>query len=483
LRKLLSAYGFFKDYAVLAGGQVASKLLGFIAFAVLARIVEPIQYGQIEYVVGLAVFFAMIVEGGMRSVAVRRMAHDPGLAPALAFQVPAARLMIAVVVAPLMAGAAMLAMKSAAPAALVWLFAFSLLMAPFRQDWLLQATERMGHSAMLDIVRGAVFMLAIFLFVRTASDAWAVGVAEVLAVTATAAYCLSVQHLYITPVRIRGSWKDFRSLMREGAPSGTANVVWALNQSAPLFLIGGLMGDVHVAWFAAAARLVGSALTFSNLYHFNLFPAVTRATVGDKAELDRLMARSLRVVAWAGVFAALALTVLVYPVIRLAFGPKLMEAAPLLQIMAWTLPITLCSGHARWGLVAAGAQTKVLQSQIAGLVTIVILSVALGRLYGASGFALAAVAGTVVTWAVSHLAAVRRDGSAPSPLLALKPAILAAAIIVIIQHWSLGLWPSLAGLALFCAAAPIVDRKLIPDLAALGKVKLDTGPQAGKVEA
>lgn len=473
----------FKDYAILAGGQIVSKLLGFVAFAWLARVLEPEGYGAVEYVVGLSVFFAMVVDGGLGAIGVRRAVREPGALETLAFQIPIARLLIAVIGVPAMAILASTAMKSPAPPGLIWLFALSLLSAPWRQEWLFQASDRMTEASIAQVLRMVVFAGAVWWFVRQPHQLMAVGWAEIAGIAATTLYCLYVQQTRITPIRLRGSFHNFLHLIREGSAIGMTNLVWALNQYVPLFFIGSMVGGAPVAFFGAASRLVGSLLTFSNIYHFNLFPVVSRASVGDKAKLAALMSRSFRVVTWGGAFAGLTFTVLAQPVVNLAFGAKLAEAAPMLKVMIWSLPIALCSGHARWGLTAAGAQTRVLWSQLSGLAAILILSPVLGHLMGGMGFAIASVAGPLVVWLVSHVFAVRYDTRPPPLAIALLPAGLAGLLIAACEIFDPGLWPRIAAIAAFAAAGPILDRRLIPDLSLLGRAKLDGGDAARSNEA
>ncbi|MBK7284258.1 MAG: hypothetical protein IPI83_07655 [Sphingomonadales bacterium] len=90
------------------------------------------------------------------------------------------------------------------------------------------------------------------------------------------ALCIIMQQRHVTPFRLTGSFAGC-ALVREGAAVGSTNFVWALAQSVPLFLIASLSGGVETAWFAGAARIVGSLGQFGNLYHFNLYPAVSRA--------------------------------------------------------------------------------------------------------------------------------------------------------------------------------------------------------------
>ena len=284
--------------------------------------------------------------------------------------------MMAVVFVPVMALIALATIHVSVPQGLVWLFAASLLTAPWRQQWLFQATGRMASVANAEILRMAVFAFGVWIFVHSPADILAVGTAELCAVVAMTALCIHVQQRHVTPFRLTGSFSGFGALVREGAAVGSTNFVWALAQSAPLFLVASLSGGLETAWFAGAARIVGSLGQFGNLYHFNLYPSVSRAYALADGSLGQMQARSMRVTAWGGVFIALTLTVLAEPLVKLALGSKLLAAAPLLEILCWILPVALWSGHSRGALAAAGEQKKVLASQIIGLVATVAAYVA-----------------------------------------------------------------------------------------------------------
>ncbi len=473
----------FKDYAVLAGGQLATKALGFVAFAWLARVLDPAGYGALEYMVGLAVLFGAIVEGGVGVVAVSRAAHAPATVATLAMQIPWARLLYALPSVPIMALLAIHANRSAVPVALAWLFALSLLTVPWRQEWLLQATERMGATALAQLIRALVFALLALAMIRSPQDLSRAGWAELASVIAMTLYCMVVQHRAITPLRARGSFAGFAPLVREGALVGASNIVFTVTHYAPLLLIGALAGAVETAWFAAASRITAALFAFSYIYHFTLYPAVTRATVRRDHQLGMLLSRSLRVTGWAGIGTALALGLLAEPLVLLAFGPKMTAAAPLLQILAWTLPIALCSGHARWALVAAGAQRSVLAAQTAGLAATVIVALTLGPWLGAPGYGVAAVGGALAVWLVAHQRAARLGTHPPAFRIIVPPLVLAIVGLIVARLLDDGWWPTLLVLGAFAAAAPLVDRRLLEDLRFLGQAKADTGPDVSAVTA
>lgn len=461
----------FRDFTVLAAGQLASKALGFLAFAWIARALDPVGYGAVEYVVGLAAFFALLVDGGLGVVGTRRAIRNPDELALLAHQIPTARLMMALLFVPVMAAIAIATMHASVPQGLVWLFAASLLTAPWRQQWLFQATGRMASVANAEILRMAVFALGVWVFVHSPTDILHVGIAELCAVAAMTGLCIYVQQRHVTPFRLTGSLAGFGDLVKEGAAVGSTNFVWALAQSAPLFLVASISGGLETAWFAGAARIVGSLGQFGNLYHFNLYPSVSKAYALSDGSLGAIQTRSMRLTAWGGVFVALTLTVFAEPLVRLTLGPKLLAAAPLLAILSWILPVALWSGHSRGALAAAGEQRKVLASQVIGLVATVVACVGLGLAYGSIGYAAGSLVGAIVVWAAAHGFAQSQGCEPPAPHSVIAPLLLATAIIVL-THWqALGFWESVLAVAGFAAVAPLADRSLIRDIRQLGSIR------------
>ena len=466
-----------RDYAVLAGGQVLGKVAGFVAFAWLARALGPVGYGAVEYVVGLSFVFGTIVEGGFGTVAVRRVARAPELLPVLAAQVPRARLALALLAVPAMLVASLALGHRDAPFPLVLLFALSLLTIPWRQEWLLQAAERMADAAWVQLLRALVFAALVVWWVRgTAGIVW-VGAAEVGSVVAATAYCIVAQRRHVLPRQRtppRGdAHGDAVGVIREGVVVGLGNIVLTLQQYIPLVLAPIVADATATPWFAAAARVTGSLLVFSFVYHYSLYPAVTRATRAADGSLGRLLDASFHVSAWVGVLGALALTLVAEPVARFTFGAAMAPAASTLAVMAWGIPVVLCSGHARWSLAARGAQGAVLNAQLAGLAATAVVGLAAGHVLGAPGLGAASVAGLACVWAVAHRMARSRGVPVPSLTALIAPLVTAAVLAAAVRAGGLQGWWALAGAAVFVPAALLIDRRLRGSLRVLAAAKAD----------
>lgn len=460
----------YRDYLVLAGGQVAGRLVGFLAFAWLARRLDGDGYAAVEYVVALAAILATLIDAGSSVVAARQASRVPTLRRALARAVPRARIVAGAGVFVLLALWTAFALPPAIPPALVALFAVALLAQPWRQEWLLQATGRMGAVSATHLLRDVVFACAVVATVHGPGDLLKVGGAELVAVLAGTLLCLRFLRGHVAPEPATAGC-SVRSVLGEGVVVTAGTLLSMLTQYAPLFLVAAMQGGAVTASFAAAARLVSAMTAFSYLYHYNLFPELARRSGVPGLDAAALAVASCRLTAWVGVLVALALTLLAEPLVTLAFGARLASAAPLLQVMAWSLPIVVCSGHARWALSAAGAQAHVAWAQGLGLVATIAVAAGLAGVLGATAYALAALAGSLAVWIAAHHLA-RQAGLQPPPFgLLVRPALLALAIVGV--NGLAGAGPGIAAVALACFAlvAPLVDPRLRKDVPRLAHAR------------
>ena len=470
-----------RDFLVLSSGQFFSKVVGFVAFAYLARTLGPESYGVVEYVVGMAVFFALLIDWGMGPIGVRELSAKPERAKSIAATISGARLLIACVAVPILGLAALWSGQSEKVVQLAWLYAISLLAVPWKQDWLLQGREMMNAAALAQFIRMVTFAAGVLILVHSEADILYVGIAEIAAVAITMVYYLGIQSLRICPVRLSFARGDVGRLMREGFSVGLSNVVWTFIQYAPLFLVANLVGGVSLAWFAAAHRIVISLLIVSWIYHWNLYPTMARRAEGSTDAMRMIIGASFRVVAWGGILLALVLSLIGEPLLVLGFGNSFAEAAPAFAVLIWALPVTLLSGHARWALIAKGLQRYVLVAHLAGAVAVIAVGLALTGRYGALGAAMAMTAASLTIWAVAHFYAVLKVGSLPGLTAVLRP-VLAAALAGLSAHY-LNTHPLIAAVVAagaYVAIALLIDRHLLPDFVLLMRAKSDVGTPSNK---
>jgi O-antigen/teichoic acid export membrane protein len=265
---------------------------------------------------------------------------------------------------------------------------------------------------------------------------------------------------------------ELRRLIKEGLSLGLAQMVWAFHQYGPIILVAHMVGENETAWFGAAHRTVLSLLTFSWLYHFNLFPTMARRVHDSKVAFNALLRASYHVVAWVGILVALVLTLLAQPIIEILFGQPYTAAATSFAILVWILPVTALGGHARWSLVAAGRQQYVLVAQIAGAIGMAVGGVILISNYHAVGAAITMLIATLLVWFTAHFCMTRYVGTFSLFGGIGSPALLAVLAGFMTHLINSSVWISAAITALlFIALTPLIDSKLYLDFRRLANAK------------
>jgi O-antigen/teichoic acid export membrane protein len=470
--------GTLIDLIVLSGGELASILLGIVAFAHLARALGPESYGAVELAISMGFVFAVAVDLGTGAIGTREIARDRSRMRDLAAQIPATRLLLAAIAIPAMGLSATLMGQPPETVRLVWLFSFAMLALPWQHRWLLQGLELTNWVSPARAIRMSIFFVGTFALIHSAQDLQRVGMIEIAAAAGLAAYYLIVQQRRVTPVRLSFSGTAMRSLAREGLPLGMTQFVWSATQYLPTLLVATFIGGVAIAWFGAAHRIVMSLWTFSWLYHFNLNPILIRSLAVSPEAFQSVVRPSLKVTGWAGVGVSMLVSMLGTPLCRLVFGEAFVDAGPTLSVLIWILPATLLSGHARSALIASGSQHDVLYAQVTGGVVMLSLGAVLVPTQGALGAAVAMVISSFAVWGFAHFQATRKVGPMPGISAIARPAFATMTAIGAVLAVNTNAWLS-AGLAvvIFCALALIFDRKVIADLRWVAGIKSHVAPE------
>jgi O-antigen/teichoic acid export membrane protein len=451
---------------------LVSKVLGFLAFAYLARATGAAAYGSIEFAASLASFFGMIIDGGLDAIGVREAHRSPDRVPDLAARIPAIRLLITLAALPLLGGVAWAAGESFETTILAWMFGLSLFAAPWKQVWLLQSRSKMLGVAVGDVLQMFVLYAGVRFLVHSREDLLWLGAVQMASMLGIAAYYLAYQQRYIAPIRLRWSIAETGQLIRSGLPIGLANMVWAFHQYLPVVLMIAIAGAEATGYFGASHRLVLSLLTFSYVYHFNLFPEMARRAATSAEGLDSLLRSSFRVVAWCGCGLALVLTISARPILTVLYGTSFAESAPSLAVMSWILPITILGGHARWTLISVGHQRFVFWSQAAGVLTMLVSGPILIAWFGVVGASVAMVLACLAVWLVAHICAVSWVGHAPPLAIAALPVGLSAAVFLVTELLNVPIPLRLAAVALlFVVFGPLIDGQLFSSIRVLSRSK------------
>ena len=448
----------------LYGGEFTGKLLGLIAFGYLSRTLGVERYGDLELAIALVFVLNLVQEAGLMPYGAREAAKRPDRVVSLAAKIVWVRAIVAVATLAVLGLLALLLSspligKSTETVQLVLLCGLLLIPGPLVLNWVFQSRDEMAVVAWTSLLRNAVMAGGVFVFVRSAADAWAMPCCDVLGLAAA----IGVQHVLfrrrVGRLSLVRGLAGTREVLRDATPIAVSSLAWALRVFLPVIVLGAVSAEANAS-FASGHRLVTALHAFVWLYFFNLLPSLSRALQGpDRRDYRALTGGSLRLVSWCVLTGCLALYAVAPVLLPAVYGSLLADAAGPFRVSVWMVAVAFLSGHQRYSLIAAGRQADELRaSSIGALVSILgcSLLVTSPSPMLAAGVLVAAELATLVAaewWLARRVEPMRLVSHLAGPLAVLLPVVVLL-VVVLPDRPVLG---ALAALVLGSAGAMLMD--------------------------
>ncbi len=406
---LLWRPGLVQNALALYGVQSVNYLLPLILVPYLAHVLGADRWGQVAFAQAVGVYVLQVVDygfnlSGTREVARHRDAPDR-LAELLSGVLAAKGLLAAASVSAVLVAARFIPVLRNEPAylagGLLWAVAIG-----FQLGWFYQGLERMRLVAALTVLGRALGVAAIFLLVRTPTDAWKVLFLQGIAFLVPTAVALSLAYREV-PFHwpsVRRGWKALRLgwnlFLNQGALTlyATASTV-----------ILGLFAPVRAVAYYAGAEKITTALVdlLMSPITWAVYPRLSHLAHRGHSGAVRLARLLVLLTTGGGLALGIALFAGAPLVVRILLGPEFEPAVPVLRILAGLAPLTAAGWSlANWMLTQGMDRTVTALTVSVGLVNVV-LAVVLGHLYAhlgvAAGLLLAEVVGLTSTYAVLRL--------------------------------------------------------------------------------
>jgi O-antigen/teichoic acid export membrane protein len=349
-------HSFAVRYLTLFGGETFSKLCVMAAFAYLAHVLAPADYGTIEWALSVTVFFVLGVESGMGLYGARIVAAMPDRVPQLVPQVMVLRLLLGI---PVFIVILVAAARAESPAVgLLAVNGIAVLLTPLLTQWVFQGLRQMHWVAAGTALRNFVFVVLIVALIRAGSDIRLVALSEVAGIAALAIFNSIV---LFGVLRVRLDWRDLTAgtarVFRDVWFMGFSDFTWACLWYSPAIILAWLgSGMEQVAWIGASVRIVLALHTFVWLYFFNMLPNMAKEIASGIDGWIDLIARSMAASMWPACLAALGGTLIAPVLVPRIYGEAYQAAVLPFQIVVWMIPVAWFSGHFRFSLIAAGHQ-------------------------------------------------------------------------------------------------------------------------------
>jgi PST family polysaccharide transporter len=444
----------------------SARLVSFVTFAVLSRLLDPEQFGVVAMAGAVAGFLGLLVDFGLPRFVVYVEAVDEVLRSTVLWSSLGLGLVIAggqLVAAPLVAD--WLHEPGVLPVLQVMAIGYPLsalygVMSAFQKREL--KFRLLAVRGTVAVVVSAVVAVALALL---GLGVWSL-VAQVLCYSAVSVVVLWLADPWVP--RLLWSPSVFRRAFRYGRTALGAAALDAVTSYADGLVVGRRLGVDQLGFYSVSFRLVQVVLDLLvSVVHAVAFPVLAQA----KDDVRLLAAGYRRAVTQGVLLSAPAIAVLAAlmpQLVHVVFGPRWAPVAGVGAVLAVSRAIVVPCWFDSALLYAVGRVRTELWMALLGAASLV-LAVVVGAFWGLVGVALAMVFRSVVLWPVRLVVSCRVTGQSPLLLAWTTVRIwLAAGVAGLAALEVAGLVPSTvgglvagsaAGAAAFLAVGALLTRR------------------------
>jgi O-antigen/teichoic acid export membrane protein len=452
----------FSNFTLLFLGRVLSKGITFLILIFLARMLGPRAYGYLEFTIGLLLFLALIVDMGSSTSAAREIAKDKNRISEIVSNIVILRVFLSLGAYVVLVIWSFFYFENETLKRLITVYGLTLLGAPGLLEYVFQGLDEMKWIAPVTVLRQAVFAFGVVVFVRTPEQIWLVGLGACMATISVIIYNLFVLRRLTGTLKIRFNFQSMTGFLSQAFPVGLSDLTWfGMWYSAPI-LLGILTKGENVGLFGAAHRPVMTLYAFVVLYFYNLLPSLSRSSIESPFHFNKLLTHSIRITSWTGLFLAFTVLIVGQDLLIYIFGYQYAGSEIPFQILIWTIPIALLSGHYRSVLIVLNSQRKEFAASACGAAVSLILSIALIPKYHAVGSAIAILTAVVINGVLAYRMAHKQSTEVPSLSIVVKP-LLACGIMsltyMVARTFAMQAAVP-AGIVLFVVSAILMNREV-----------------------
>jgi O-antigen/teichoic acid export membrane protein len=446
-----------RNFLALGSGEAVSRLIAFAATVYIARALGASLYGVIGFATAVMLYLSHVADAGIElGIGVREIAAAPSRLAAIASPLLTGRLLLAAALALLTALLGLLLLPEPDGAVLA-IYGLTLLAVGGSSRWVHYGLDRTALVAITRAAGQVVVLLLVLALVRGPGDVAAVPAAQVVGDTLVALVLLwwLSRGGVALPVRLDGA--VIRPLLPRAGHMVLSAMLGLMIFNSDLIFLRAFRTTTEVGYYAAAYTVISFSINLGLAYSLSLLPSLTRLS-GATGEQRALYHTAMAHVFAAGFPAALGGYLLAPRIVGLIFGPGYAPAGPALQVLMWSIPLSLVRDVPIIGLMSQGREAIVLR--VTGWATA--LNLGLNLLLIPSHGMIGAALATVITEGARMVIALlfaRAAGFPFAPAARFWRPIVAGLTMagLLVVGRSLNLWLALPlGLASYLAALVLV---------------------------
>lgn len=380
-------------------GQAVNFVLRILFVAVMARLLDPADFGLVAMVTVITGFYGLFTEAGL-SIATIQRAEITNEQTSTLFWV---NLLVGVLLALLCLLTAPIVSRFYDEPRLYWIMivlavGFVINAAAVQHAALLDRSLRFGVIATIDVLSQTVSVVIGIAMALAGFRYWAL-VAATMASQITSAICVWTITGWIPGLPRRGA--GTRSMLRFGGTVTLNNMVVYLAYNFEKLLLGRFWGADALGLYGRAYQLINIPTQNLNLAIGGVAFAALSRLQHDPVRLGNYFLKGYRLANSLTLPTTVFCALFADDIVLVLLGPKWMDATPIFRLLSPTILVFGMINPFSWLLLSTGLQERSLKIALV-IAPLVITAYLIGLPYGPTGVALAYSAAMMI-WLVPHI--------------------------------------------------------------------------------
>ena len=394
--------GFVRQNLLLLAATGTSRALAIVTFVLMARYLGPEELGKYVFAITLVGYFGVLTDLAINPVAIRAVAQERAAGVRYYTGMLALRLGAVALVLIALGVVALWLDKPMDVKAVIMIAALGLLVTAITNSntALFSAFKRFEYVAFSMILVSGLNTLAVVWLLMQGYGIVAVALAQIIG---NSAACIVSCWLLARHVirRLELDLGFCKTLLRQTLPFTFASVLGVLYNRLDVTILSFLAGDRAVGWYGSIYLIVSTLLILlPGTFTAVLYPNLARIHRTTPAQIAQVLPLAHKVMLIVGLPIALTGVVMAEPIVRLLYGAAFGEAAPLLQILIWILPLGALCGVSMFAAYSMNQERAVWRIMAILLAVNVVGNLIVVPHYAARGAALVAVACQILNLAL-----------------------------------------------------------------------------------
>ncbi|RKY32729.1 MAG: hypothetical protein DRP74_01955 [Candidatus Omnitrophota bacterium] len=331
----------FKNLSALIMGELVYKILNFISFIIIARLLGAVGFGKLSIAISFVWLFNALADFGLKELLIRETAgKNPEYKKEYASYVLGMRVLLATITFVLIIAISLSITSLAKSFILILLMGITLIFSSFTTFYksIFHSFEKMEYEAFSQGVDSVLKLVLVFTILKWAKfDVF--GAAAAILLSSLAAFIFTAiicKKVFLWP-SIAFKLDAFRTLFKKSIPYFILTFFCIINFRIDIIMVSWLLGDFEAGLISAATKFVESMLIFPFMVAVALFPVMARISNSSISYLRKIYDKALRILFLASLLIAFGLFFGVTYIVPFFFGKQYAASVFVSKILCLTL--------------------------------------------------------------------------------------------------------------------------------------------------